>query len=223
MMEALPVNDEALDWQADRYQAVYVSRNRWLVTALGGLDPCGFQAAALVILLPLKTSVPFLIKEETSGAVVTLRPLAGNPSVTYSESLRKYFLAHYLIDRETYDPMDLARQFSCRRSDVRQETKAGLFRQWADPATRPVRFASTALRHAGPFASNPSLFSPPTPRKFDLRRPRSMRRRRPKPAIGSPLWRFVLDWRPLKTQSVSSTPLVFQSRIIGSIRRSYRE
>src|SRR5579871_4832503 len=107
MTEVLPLHDDALDWQADRYQAVYVSRNRWLVTALAALGLAAFQAAALVILLPLKTSVPFLIKEETSGAVVTLRPLAGDPSVTYSESLRKYFLARYLIDRETYDPMDL--------------------------------------------------------------------------------------------------------------------
>ena len=30
---------EARDWHADRYQAVYVSRNRWLVTALAGFDP----------------------------------------------------------------------------------------------------------------------------------------------------------------------------------------
>ena len=101
MMEALPINGEALDWQADRYQAVYISRNRWLVTALAALGLATFQAAALVILLPLKSSVPFLIKEETTGAVITLRPLAGDPSVTYSESLRKYFLGRYLIARET--------------------------------------------------------------------------------------------------------------------------
>ena len=101
MMEALPINGEALDWQADRYQAVYISRNRWLVTALAALGLAAFQAAALMILLPLKSSVPFLIKEETTGAVITLRPLAGDPSVTYSESLRKYFLGRYLIARET--------------------------------------------------------------------------------------------------------------------------
>jgi len=132
MKEALRVHDEALDWQADRYQAVYVSRNRWLVTALAALGLAVSQAAALVILLPLKTSVPFLIKEETSGAVITLRPLSGDPSVTYSESLRKYFIARYLIARETYDPMDLRDNFHL----VDLMSGGGenrLFRQGVDP------------------------------------------------------------------------------------------
>jgi type IV secretion system protein VirB8 len=133
MTEALPLHDDALDWHADRYQAVYVSRNRWLVTALAALGLAVFQAAALVILLPLKTSVPFLIKEETSGAVVTLRPLAGDPSVTYSESLRKYFLARYLIARETYDPMDLRDNYHAvdLMSGVNESR---LFRQAVDTA-----------------------------------------------------------------------------------------
>jgi type IV secretion system protein VirB8 len=147
MMEALPLNAEALDWQADRYQAVYVSRNRWLVTALAALALAAFQAAALVILLPLKTAIPFLIKEETSGAVVTLRPLAGDPSVTYSESLRKYFLARYLIYRETYDPMDLRDNYhSVDLMSGGQESR--LFRQWADPSSpsSPIRIYGAQTR-----------------------------------------------------------------------------
>ena len=39
---------------------------------------------------------------------MTFRPLTGDPSVTYNEAVRKYFLARYVIARETYDPMDLA-------------------------------------------------------------------------------------------------------------------
>ncbi len=102
---------EAYDWFTDRYQAIYVSRNRWLVTALSALILAGVQAAALLCLLPLKTAVPFLIKEETSGAVTTLMALTGDPKVTYDEAMRKYFLGRYVLSRETYDPTDLAENF----------------------------------------------------------------------------------------------------------------
>ena len=102
---------EARDWYADRYEAVYVSRNRWLVTALAALLLALLQASALVCLVPLKTSVPFLIQAVPSGEVTALKPLSGNPSVTYNEATRKYFLARYIISRETYDPMDLAENY----------------------------------------------------------------------------------------------------------------
>ncbi len=147
MMEALPIHGEALDWQTDRYQAVYISRNRWLVTSLVALGLATLQAAALVILLPLKTSVPFLIKEEISGAVITLRPLAGNSSVTYSESLRKYFLAHYLIARETYDPTDLRNNYHA--VDLMSGgNESRLFRQGVDPASpsSPIHVYGTQTR-----------------------------------------------------------------------------
>lgn len=103
--------EDAYDWYADRYQSIFVSRNRWLVTALFALGLSGLQAMALVFLVPLKTSVPFLIKEEVSGAVTTVAPLNGNPAITYEESVRKYFLARYVISRETYDPADLAEAY----------------------------------------------------------------------------------------------------------------
>jgi len=102
----------ACDWYADRYQSIFVSRNRWLVTALLSLGLAVAQALALVGLVPLKTSVPFVIKEEVSGAVTTIAPLTGDNSVTYQESARKYFLARYVISRETYDPAGLAENYT---------------------------------------------------------------------------------------------------------------
>ena len=101
-----PRHEDAYDWFSDRYQSVFVSRNRWLLTALVGLALALAQTIALVCLVPLKTSVPFLIKEETSGAIISLQPLSGNASMTYDESVRKYFLAKYVIARETYDSTD---------------------------------------------------------------------------------------------------------------------
>src|SRR5258708_33985364 len=93
----------AYDWYADRYQSVFVSRNRWLVTAILALGLALFQALALVCLVPLKTSVPFMIKEEVSGAITTVAPLKGDSAITYQESVRKNFLAGYVIHRDTSD------------------------------------------------------------------------------------------------------------------------
>jgi type IV secretion system protein VirB8 len=102
---------EACNWYADRYQSIFVSRNRWLVTAILALGLALAQAVALLALVPLKTSVPFVIKEEVSGAMTTLAPLGGNNAITYDESARKYFLARYVIARETYDPAGLTENY----------------------------------------------------------------------------------------------------------------
>jgi len=111
MKNLIKTQTQAYDWFADRYQAIFVSRNRWLLTALVGLMLAMMQAAALLFLIPLKTSVPFLVKEETSGAVTTVTRLQGDSTVTYSEAVRKYFLARYVLFRETYDPIDLAENY----------------------------------------------------------------------------------------------------------------
>lgn len=101
----------AMDWYADRYQSLFVSRNRWLVVGVLSLGVCLTQAAALLCVIPLKTTVPYLVKEETSGAVTTLTQLTGQAQVTYSEAVRKYFLGKYLVARETYDPVDLLESY----------------------------------------------------------------------------------------------------------------
>ena len=49
-----PVDAAACDWYADRYQSIFVSRNRWLVTAILALGLSLAQAIALIALVPLK-------------------------------------------------------------------------------------------------------------------------------------------------------------------------
>lgn len=114
MTVAVPsqIDTEACDWYADRYQSIFVSRNRWLVTAILALGLALAQEVTLVGLVPLKTSVPFVIKEEVSGAITTVAPLKGDNSILYEESSRKYFLARYVISRETYDPAGLAENYT---------------------------------------------------------------------------------------------------------------
>jgi type IV secretion system protein VirB8 len=102
---------DAKDWYSDRYQAVYGSRRRWFVTAWIALFLASLEAATLVILLPLKSSVPFLIKEELSGAITTVSSLSGSSPNHYDDAVRKFFLGRYVVFRETYDRMDLASNY----------------------------------------------------------------------------------------------------------------
>jgi type IV secretion system protein VirB8 len=139
---------EARDWYRDRYQAVYVSRNRWLLATLVALGLAVAQAAALVVLVPLKTSVPFLIKEETTGVVTTLQPLQGSPAVTFDESVHKYFLGRYVSFRETYDPSDLAENYRAVET-MSSPSAAGLFKAsivTSNPASPIVRYGTKTQR-----------------------------------------------------------------------------
>jgi type IV secretion system protein VirB8 len=140
--------NDAYDWYADRYQSIYVSRNRWFVAAGAALTLAALQALALVCLLPLKTSVPFLIKEETSGTVTTLTRLNGDDAVTYSEAVRKYFLARYIIARETYDSVDLAENY--RAVDLMSgETERRIFKDAitsSNPASPLVVYGASGRR-----------------------------------------------------------------------------
>jgi type IV secretion system protein VirB8 len=146
-LKTLSYHAEAYDWYQDRYQAVHVSRNRWFCTAWAAMALALLEAAALMALAPLKTSVPFLIKEESSGAVTTVAPLAGDPSPTYDEAIRKYFLGRYIIARETYDPADLAANY--RTVDLMSGTaERRLFDQWiaSNNPTGPLAVYSSQVR-----------------------------------------------------------------------------
>jgi len=138
----------AYDWYTDRYQSVFISRNRWLVTAILALGLALFQALALVCLVPLKTSVPFVIKVEVSGAITTVAPLQGDSGITYQESVRKYFLAEYVVHRETYDPADLDENYKAvtlmSAADQRQAFEQFILK--SNPKSPLVVYGSRAKR-----------------------------------------------------------------------------
>jgi len=131
------MDNQAYDWFSDRYQSIVVSRNRWLVTAVATLVLAALQALALVCVLPLKTSVPFIIQEEKTGAISTIQPVVGNPAITYDEAVKKYFLGRYITARETYDSTDLEANYRAVAllSDGGETRR---FEQWAASKASPV-------------------------------------------------------------------------------------
>jgi type IV secretion system protein VirB8 len=140
--------DVGPDWYVDRYQSILVSRNRWLVVGIVGLGLATCQGIALLFLMPLKTTVPFLVKEEVSGAVTTVTKLTGDATLTHDEAMRKYFLAKYVMSRETYDPVDLLEGYRAVEL-MSDENEARAFHQAIvanNPTSPIVVFGSQAKR-----------------------------------------------------------------------------
>jgi type IV secretion system protein VirB8 len=94
--------EEAASWEADRVaQASRSAAVAWRSAAAGWL--CAIACAiALVLLLPLKRVVPYLVRvDETTGVVDMVPVYAGHASL--GETVTRYFLTHYITVCERFD------------------------------------------------------------------------------------------------------------------------
>ena len=94
---------EAATWNHDRLEALRKSqRISWWVAG-GAVAVAIMEAAALMLLTPLKTVEPYtLLVDRTTGYVQALRPLEG-AKVTPDAALTQSFLAQYVTARESFD------------------------------------------------------------------------------------------------------------------------
>ncbi|HUN76596.1 MAG TPA: VirB8/TrbF family protein [Steroidobacteraceae bacterium] len=93
---------EARSWDADRAaQAHRSARIAWVVAGAGWLALVA-TALALVLLMPLKRVVPFLIRVDSSTGLVDVVPeYAGKAEL--SETLTRYLLTHYVTVCERFN------------------------------------------------------------------------------------------------------------------------
>lgn len=94
---------DAESWSADRERANASARRiAWLIAAVASCVAV-LEAMALIILLPLKTVVPYtLLVDKQTGYVQELRPLEGQV-ITPDQALTKSFLVQYVLAREGFD------------------------------------------------------------------------------------------------------------------------
>lgn len=93
----------AESWTDDRNREIASSRRTaWIVAAvLGGIAL--LEGIALIVLLPLKTVVPYtLLVDRQTGYVETLKPLE-RKTVAPDTALVRSFLVQYVIARESFD------------------------------------------------------------------------------------------------------------------------
>jgi type IV secretion system protein VirB8 len=94
---------EADSWADDRQDMLRASRRTaWLVAGVA-VAVALFEAIALVVLLPLKTVVPYtLLVDKQTGYVQELKPLDAE-KIAPDTALTQSFLVQYVIARESYD------------------------------------------------------------------------------------------------------------------------
>ncbi|HZO23456.1 MAG TPA: type IV secretion system protein [Steroidobacteraceae bacterium] len=93
---------EARSWDADRLsQARRSSRMAWWAAAAGW--SCALAgAASLVLLLPLKSVEPFLVRVDNSTGIVDIVPVyTGHAAM--DEAVTRYFLVHYITVCERFN------------------------------------------------------------------------------------------------------------------------
>lgn len=93
----------AAAWDEDRLSAARRSaRTAWRVTA-AAVTVATCAAAAAALMMPLKTSVPYLIRVDSSTGVVDVVPPAVS-SVTPTEAVTRHLLHMYVVAKERYVP-----------------------------------------------------------------------------------------------------------------------
>ncbi len=94
---------EAGSWASDKIGALQASRRLAWIVAITAVAVAVVEALALVILMPLKTVVPYtLLVDRTTGFVQALKPLEPN-QITPDRALVQSMLVQYVIARESFD------------------------------------------------------------------------------------------------------------------------
>lgn len=94
---------EGNNWYYDCYEAVKVERNRYFLLLIICVAALIVSLLAIIMITPLKTSVPFLIEiDKTTGITTVLRPIETS-SLREQTSVTTYFLFKYLNARMSYD------------------------------------------------------------------------------------------------------------------------
>lgn len=101
--EKSPSFEGALDWETSKVLASKNSERRaWLVAmiALGGFL---LTIVAITVMMPLKESVPYVIRVDNTTGVPDIVTALTDQAVTGDEVMDKYWLAKYVRARETFD------------------------------------------------------------------------------------------------------------------------
>jgi len=95
--------DQAMDWEASRTQDREKSERRAWMVAITSLVLTLLSWLAIVLMMPLKEAVPYVIRVDNTTGVPDIVTAMDVQGVGYDEVMDKYWLAQYVRARETYD------------------------------------------------------------------------------------------------------------------------
>ncbi|MEA3004071.1 MAG: type secretion system protein VirB8 [Sphingomonadales bacterium] len=201
---------EAATWNRDRIEAVRASRRiAWWVAGSATVVAV-LLAFTLMLLMPLKTVVPYtLLVDRNTGFVQALKPLDPD-KVAPDTALTQSFLVQYVIARESFD-IDAAdanyRKVALWSAETARSDYLG-FMQVSNPASPLVLYPrstviETRVKSVSPVGRNAALV------RFDtLRRDAGGQLQPPRSWVA--LVRYRYSGEPMKLEDRFVNPLGFQ-------------
>lgn len=107
-----PVFEQAINWESSRVLSVEKSERRAWFVAFASVGVAVLAIAAIAMMMPLKESVPYVIRVDNATGVPDIVTAITDKAVTGDEVMDKYWLAHYVRARETYDWYTLQRDYN---------------------------------------------------------------------------------------------------------------
>ncbi|TLY48699.1 MAG: hypothetical protein E6K54_01525 [Gammaproteobacteria bacterium] len=110
----------AADWRYDVYHSQAVWLRYSLIGNLGLLFSLLLALIMLVCLIPLKEKIPYLYAFNNATGEITKLGELEPTHLTANWQMTRYFLIHYVINRESYDSdnLEVPYQLAWAQSDV---------------------------------------------------------------------------------------------------------
>lgn len=95
--------DRALDWEASRILLIERSERRAWRWASSALALLVLSWVAIVLMMPLKQTVPYVIRVDGATGVPDIVTTMSSKGVAFDDVMDKYWVARYIRARESYD------------------------------------------------------------------------------------------------------------------------
>jgi len=94
---------EALSWETSQVLEAYRSKRRAWFAASGLGLLLGLSVVSNVVMMPLKTVEPFVVRVDETTGVVDIAARVEDMTISGEDVMTKYWLSKYVIHRETYN------------------------------------------------------------------------------------------------------------------------
>lgn len=102
---------QATTWAEDVNGALRASRRRAFIVAAAATVVAALEAVALIMLMPLKTVVPYTITVDRQTGAIALAQGVQPGALSQNMAVVQSFLAQYVLARETFDVTDLQHKY----------------------------------------------------------------------------------------------------------------
>lgn len=155
---------QSQSWRADVVETLAASRRRaWWLAGAASLTSL-VSVTAVALLVPLKTSVPYVIELERATGYVQAARQAEPGTLSANEAVRQSNLYHYVLARESVDAADIAANYERTLAWSTGAARSGYLALWdpANPQGLVGRYplgtvVQTSIKGVSPLGANSAL------------------------------------------------------------------